>query len=77
MLAHGLIDDNVPVSQTFLLVDALEKANKDYDLVLFPRAHHGYGDMSTYMMRRRWDYFVTNLMGATTPHEFKLVLPAR
>ena len=77
MLAHGLMDDNVPPSNTFLVVDALEKANKDFDLVLFPRAHHGYGDMTTYMTRRRWDYWVTNLMGATPPHEFKLVLPGR
>ena len=77
MLAHGLLDDNVPPSQTFLVVDALEKANKDYDLVVYPRAHHGYGDMTYYMMRRRWDYWVTNLMGATPPHEFKLQAPAR
>ncbi len=75
MLAHGLLDDNVPVSNTLLVVDALEKANKDFDLVLFPRAHHGYGDMSAYMMRRRWDYFVENLMGATPPKEYKIVGP--
>ena len=76
MLAHGLLDDNVPVSNTMLVVDALEKANKDYDLVIFPHAHHGYADMSSYMMRRRWDYFVTNLMQATPPHEFKMPAPA-
>ena len=77
MLAHGLLDDNVPPSQTFLVVDALERANKDYDLVVFPRAHHGYGDMSNYMMRRRGDYWVTNLMGAIPPHEFTIVAPGR
>ena len=43
MLAHGMLDDNVPVSTTMLLIDALEKANKDFDLVIFPQAHHGYG----------------------------------
>lgn len=75
LLAHGLLDDNVPVSTTFLLVDALEKANKDFDLIVFPRAHHGYGDMSRYMMRRRWDYFVTNLMRATPPKEFEIPQP--
>ena len=75
LLAHGMLDDNVPVSSTLLVVDALEKANKDFDLILFPRAHHGYGDMSNYMMRRRWDYFVENLMGATPPKEFKIVSP--
>ena len=76
MLAHGMLDDNVPVSTTFLLVDALEKANRDFDLVIFPRAHHGYGDMANYMTRRRWDYFVTNLMRATPPKEFKMPAPA-
>ena len=72
LLAHGMLDDNVPVSITFLLVDALEKANKDFDLVIFPRARHGYGDMASYMMRRRWDYFITNLMNATPPKEFQM-----
>ncbi len=72
MLAHGLMDDNVPPSNTLLLVDALEKANKDYDLVIFPNAQHGYGEMAPYMTRRRWDYFVTNLMKATPPNQFKM-----
>jgi dipeptidyl aminopeptidase/acylaminoacyl peptidase len=75
MLAHGILDDNVPVSSTLLVVDALQKANKDFDLVLFPRARHGYGDQSYYMMRRRWDYFVENLMGAEPPKAFKIVAP--
>ena len=30
MLAHGMMDDNVPVSNTMLLADALEKANKKF-----------------------------------------------
>lgn len=72
MLAHGLMDDNVPPSNTMLVVDALEKANKDYDLVVFPNSRHGYGEFSSYMMRRRWDYFVKNLLGATPPKEYEL-----
>ncbi len=72
MLAHGLMDDNVPPSNTLLVVEALEKANKDYDLVVFPNSAHGYGSYSSYMMRRRWDYFVRNLLGATPPHEYTL-----
>jgi dipeptidyl-peptidase-4 len=73
MLAHGMLDDNVPVSITMLLIDALEKANKDFDLVIFPEAHHGYGPIAgAYMMRRRWDYFITELMKATPPHEFPM-----
>ncbi len=72
MLAHGLLDDNVPPTNTMLVIDALEKANKDYDLVVFPNSHHGYGAFSYYMMRRRWDYFVKNLLGATPPKEYEL-----
>ena len=70
MLAHGGLDDNVPHYNTYLVVDALVKANKDFDLVIFPNARHGYGQDSSYMMRKRWDYFVTHLMGATPPKEF-------
>ena len=76
LLAHGLLDDNVPVSSTLLVVDALEKANKDFDLLLFPRAHHGYGDEGDYMMRHRWDYFIENLRGATVPKQFTIVTPS-
>jgi dipeptidyl-peptidase-4 len=71
MLAHGMMDDNVPPSNTMLLVEALEKANKDYDLVIFPNSHHGYGQYYFYMMRRRWDYFVKNLLKATPPKEYE------
>ncbi len=72
MLAHGLMDNNVPPQNTLLVVEALEKANKDYDLVIFPNSAHGYGSYSPYMMRRRWDYFVKNLLGAEPPHEYEL-----
>ena len=72
LLAHGLMDDNVPPSNTLLVVQALEAANKDFDLVLFPDAHHGYGRNYFYMMRRRWDYFVKNLLHATPPNEYEI-----
>jgi dipeptidyl aminopeptidase/acylaminoacyl peptidase len=70
LLAHGLMDDNVPPSNTMLVIEALEKANKDYDLIVFPNSHHGYGAYSLYMMRRRWDYFVKNLLDKEPPKEF-------
>ena len=70
MLAHGLMDNNVPPYNTLLVAEALEKANKSFDLVIFPNSAHGYGQYSYYMMRRRWDYFVQNLLGAETPHDY-------
>jgi len=72
MLAHGLMDNNVPPYNTLLVIEALEKANKDYDLVVFPNSPHAYGPYAPYMMRRRWDYFVENLMGAVPPHEYQM-----
>jgi dipeptidyl-peptidase 4 len=72
LLAHGTMDDNVPPSNTYLVVEALIKANKDFDLIMFPNARHGYGQASFYMMRKRWDYFVKNLLGATPPKEYEI-----
>ncbi len=72
MLVHGGMDDNVPPSNTYLVADALVKANKDFDLLIFPNARHGFGAESFYMMRKRWDYFVQNLLQATPPKEYQI-----
>ncbi|MGH8085787.1 MAG: DPP IV N-terminal domain-containing protein [Lysobacter sp.] len=72
LLAHGMMDDNVPPQNTLLVVDALIKANKDFDLLLFPNARHGFGADSDYMARRRWDYFVEHLMGSTPPAQYEM-----
>jgi dienelactone hydrolase len=74
-LIHGLMDDNVPPQSTLLVVDALVKANKDFDLLLLPHARHGYGKDGYYVMRRRWDYFVEHLLGAQPPKEYLLKAP--
>src|SRR5690625_57278 len=75
MLVHGAIDDNVPHGNTYLVVDALIEANKDFDMLILPNTHHGYAGDSTYVRRRRWDYFVRNLMGAEPPHAFDISMP--
>ncbi|WP_316770551.1 S9 family peptidase [Pedobacter frigiditerrae] len=72
MLAHGMMDNNVPPSNTMLVVDALIKANKSFDLLVFPNSAHGFGAYSPYMMRRRWDYFVQNLLNMEPPKDYLL-----
>ncbi len=72
LLAHGTMDNNVPPNNTLLVVDALIKANKDFDLIMLPNQPHGYGPDGNYMMRRRWDYFVKYLLGAEPPHEYEI-----
>ncbi len=71
LLAHGTMDSNVPMYNTLLVVDELIKANKDFDLILFPNRGHGFGN-EPYMVRRRWDYFVTHLLGATPPPAYEI-----
>jgi dipeptidyl aminopeptidase/acylaminoacyl peptidase len=75
LLAHGAMDDNVPVYNTYLVVDALVKANKDFDLIILPHQRHGFGADSNYMTRRRWDYFVKHLLGAEPPAEYQIGRP--
>jgi dipeptidyl aminopeptidase/acylaminoacyl peptidase len=74
LLAHGTMDSNVPMYNTLLVVNELIKANKDFDLILFPNRGHGFGN-EPYMVRRRWDYFVTHLMGAVPPASYELRPP--
>ena len=54
----------------------LIKANKDFDLILFPNRGHGFGN-EPYMVRRRWDYFVRHLLGVEPPKEYELKPPAK
>jgi dipeptidyl aminopeptidase/acylaminoacyl peptidase len=76
LLAHGTMDDNVPPNNTLLVVDALIKANKDFDLLMLPNQRHGYGNASNYMTRRRWDYFTRYLLGVEPPKNYELKPPA-
>lgn len=41
-LTHGTSDDNVHMQNTIQLVDALQKAGKQFDLMLYPGGMHGY-----------------------------------
>ncbi len=72
LLAHGTMDNNVPPYNTLLVLDALIKANKDFDLIMLPNQAHGYASDGNYMMRRRWDYFVKWLLGAEPPKEYEI-----
>ena len=70
LLAHGMLDDNVHPSNTLLVVQALIEAEKDFDLVVFPEARHGFGN-GRYFMKKRWDYFVEHLLGVEPAADFR------
>ncbi len=62
MLFVGEMDRNVDPASTIQVVDALIRANKDFDFILIPGAGHGASE-SSYGRRRRRDFFVRHLMG--------------
>ena len=72
LLFHGEMDDNALPYATMRLVDALIKANKDFDLFIVPNADHFMMINREYVFRRRFDYFVEHLMGETPPKEYQL-----
>jgi dipeptidyl aminopeptidase/acylaminoacyl peptidase len=69
LIAHGLMDGNVPPTNTLLVADALIKADKDFDMVMIPNAGHGFGN-SRWFMKKRWDYFVRHLKKQEPPADF-------
>ncbi|MGH8190973.1 MAG: prolyl oligopeptidase family serine peptidase, partial [Rhodanobacteraceae bacterium] len=70
MLVAGAIDDNVPLANTWLMVNALMNANKNFEMLIVPNEKHHYGKHTPYVTRRMWDFFVRHLAGNTPPHEF-------
>ena len=44
MLIHGAIDDNVHAQNTMQFAYELQKADKQFDLMLYPTARHGIGN---------------------------------
>lgn len=77
MLSYGDMDDNVHLALTLRVVDALIKANKDFDLLVLPNGNHGYGAAMPYHTRRKWDYFVKHLLGEEPPKEYKFKMPEK
>ncbi len=70
LLIAGMMDDVLPVSMTFRLVEALQKANKRFDMLILPNLDH---TAPGYPLQRSWDYFVEHLLGLEPPEDFKLV----
>ena len=62
LLTVGELDRNVDPTSTMQVVDALIKADRDFDMIVFPGGGHGVGE-SPYGLRRRRDYFVRHLLG--------------
>ena len=72
LLAYGEMDDNVHPALTIQVIDALIKANKDFDLLILPNGNHSFGAAMPYFTRRKWDYFVKYLLNEEPPKEYRM-----
>jgi hypothetical protein len=66
------MDENALPNQAGLLIDALTRANKRYDLIYLPNRTHGGGFNDSYTIKRTWDYFVQHLRHEEAPTDFKV-----
>ncbi|MBV8205606.1 MAG: DPP IV N-terminal domain-containing protein [Acidobacteria bacterium] len=66
MLTTGDMDDNVHMANTMRLADALIKANKRFEMLVFPGMRHAYTPIGDYVIMRRGDFFAEWLMGSPT-----------
>ena len=63
LLIYGSADDNVHVQNTMEITQAFVKANKQFDLFIYPNKNHGiYGGMTRFHLYTKMLNFVeTNL----------------
>jgi len=63
LLIHGAIDDNVHMQNTIQFIYELQKAGKQFQLMLYPKSRHGVTDplLLKHMRQMMLDYIVENL----------------
>ncbi len=63
LLIHGAIDDNVHVQNTIQFVYELQKAGKQFELMLYPKSRHGVNDplLVKHMRTMMTDFVLANL----------------
>jgi len=63
LLIHGAIDDNVHMQNTIQFVYELQKAGKQFQLMLYPKSRHGVTDppLLKHMRQMMLDFIVENL----------------
>ena len=66
LLINTMVDMIAPPAGVLRIVEALQTANKDFDLLLLPNSS------SSYLIRRSWDYLVRHLLDVKPPENFKL-----
>ena len=72
LVAQPELDDNVPPALTLQVVDALIRANKDFDLLVMPNHNHLSIYRDGYFFRRTFEFFLRHLVGVEPEPGYKL-----
>ncbi len=66
LLIHGMMDDNVHLANNTKLIHALQRANKPFEMMLYPESRHGIG--GKHYQRVQYD-FITKTLGEPAPSD--------
>ncbi|HGM5919006.1 TPA: prolyl oligopeptidase family serine peptidase [Stenotrophomonas maltophilia] len=75
LLVYGELDENAPPALTLQLAAALNKAQREYDLLYLARQDHELFRNDATYTHRMWDYFVRHLAGRQPPDTMLAPLP--
>lgn len=64
LIVHGMMDDNVHMQNSVQLADALQKAGKEFELMLYPQARHGIGGQHYLKLQLE---FIRRTLGVAKP----------
>lgn len=61
LLAHGTGDDNVHIQNSYEMIEQLVRADKDFELLIYPDKNHGMGSSRDHLLRRAIRFIQENL----------------
>jgi len=67
LLLHGLLDDNVHWQNSVQLAEALEEANRPFELMIYPGANHGIH--GAHYVRTKYDFIMKTMRPEKSPAE--------
>lgn len=71
-LVHGTVDDNAHLRQTLQLADALQNANKHFEMMIYPGQGHGFrGEKWKHHKMETYYFFYRHLLNRELPGEFR------
>jgi dipeptidyl-peptidase-4 len=65
LLMHGIMDDNVHLQNTVQLMEELQRADKDFEVMFYPQARHGYG--GKFVQRKTLEFIKRTLADKNQP----------